>query len=121
MKKLSVGIIGYGRIGNEHAGWLERCAGAKPVAVADPTGARRAMAGKRGLKAYEKVDELLSDSAIDAVLVSTATSMHCEQALAALAAGKHVMIEKPMALDLAQAKRIVNEAMARQRIVSVFH
>lgn len=118
---LSVGIIGFGRIGDEHAAWLRQCDGATPVAVADATAARREKAASLGLKTCEMPEQLLADPTIDAVLIATPTSMHAEHALAALTAGKHLMIEKPMALDLPQAKRIVAEAEARGRVVSVFH
>src|SRR5258707_3012137 len=121
MQKLQVGIIGFGRIGNEHAGWLNNCSGASPVAVADATPARRAKAAERGLKIFETPEQLLSDPKIDAVLIATPTSMHCPHAIAALMAGKHVMIEKPMALDLAESKKIIEEARRANRIVSVFH
>src|SRR5580658_9864999 len=104
MSILRVGIIGFGRIGAEHAGWLEGCANIRAVAVADVTPARREMAQRRGLMARERVEELLADPDIDVILVSTPTSMHFEQALAALVAGKHVMVEKPIATNLEQAR-----------------
>src|SRR5690348_7901150 len=110
MKKIGVGIIGFGRIGNEHAGWLRACSKAAPLAASDPTPARREKAAAIGLAAHDEVASLLDDPAIDVVLIATPTSMHCDHALAALVAGKHVMIEKPMALDLPQAKRIVDAA-----------
>jgi scyllo-inositol 2-dehydrogenase (NADP+) len=121
METLAVGIIGFGRIGNEHASWLSQCACARPVAVADATAARRAKASEQGLKVFETPEQLLREGKIDAVLIATPTAMHCDHALAALSAGKHVMIEKPMALDLAESKRIVTEADRQKRMVSVFH
>ena len=121
MNSLSVGIIGYGRIGHEHAAWLRQSAAARPAAVADTTPGRRALAASSGLRVYEQIDPMLRDASIDAVLIATPTSMHFDHAMAALAADKHVMIEKPMALDLPQGKRIVEEAGRRNRIVSVFH
>jgi scyllo-inositol 2-dehydrogenase (NADP+) len=121
MGKLAVGIIGFGRIGNEHAAWLRQCADIEPTAVADATPARRELARASSLKTFEFPEQMLSDAAIDAVLIATPTSMHADHAMAAIEAGKHVMIEKPMALDLPQAKRIVDAATARQCIVSVFH
>jgi predicted dehydrogenase len=121
MDKLAVGIIGFGRIGNEHAAWLRQSEHIEPIAVADATPARREMARAAGLKTFETPEQMLSDAAIDAVLIATPTSMHADHALAAIDAGKHVMIEKPMALDLPQAKRIVDAATARHRVVSVFH
>jgi predicted dehydrogenase len=121
MDKLAVGILGFVRIGKEHAGWLRHCGSAAAVAVADATPARREIAAGMGLRTADTPEQLLNDSSIDTVLIATPTSMHCDHTLAALAAGKHVMIEKPMALDLPQAKRIVEAAVARKRLVSVFH
>jgi scyllo-inositol 2-dehydrogenase (NADP+) len=122
MQPLGVGIIGYGRIGAEHAGWLAASEGAaRAVATDDVTPARRALAESRGLRAYDTTDRLLADPHVEAVLVATPTAMHAEHALAALAAGKHVMVEKPMALDLAQSRQLVEEAERRGLVLSVFH
>ncbi|MEA2734840.1 MAG: scyllo-inositol 2-dehydrogenase [Humisphaera sp.] len=118
---LSVGIIGFGRIGAEHAGWLQSAQGIRAVATSDPTPARRAIAEQGGLRAHESVASLIEDKNVDAVLVSTPTAMHHEHASAALRAGKHVMVEKPIALDLAQSKSLVELAERQQRVLSVFH
>src|SRR5438309_1508887 len=104
---LSVGIIGFGRIGAEHAGWLASAKGIAAVATSDPTPARRELAASRGLRAYDSIDALLANPAVDVVLVATPTASHHEHASAALRAGKHVMVEKPMALDLPQARGLV--------------
>ncbi len=118
---MRVGIIGFGRIGAEHAGWLRAAKGIEPVAVADLTAARRDLAQSRGLKPYEKYQDLLGDREIDGVLVSSATAMHFAHASAALAAGKHVMVEKPMALDLKHSAELVRHANEASRVLSVFH
>ena len=81
---LSVGIIGFGRIGAEHAGWLASARGVRAVAASDPTAARRAIAEQRGLRAYDSIDALISDDAVDVVLVSTPTAMHLDHASRAL-------------------------------------
>jgi predicted dehydrogenase len=121
MQDIQVGIIGFGRIGAEHAGWLNEARGIRPVAADDITPARRALASSRGLKTYDTLDAMIDDRSLDAVLVSTPTAMHFEHAMRALAAGKHVMIEKPMALDLDEARLLVQEARSRRRVLSVFH
>ncbi|HEV8377893.1 MAG TPA: Gfo/Idh/MocA family oxidoreductase, partial [Tepidisphaeraceae bacterium] len=105
MTPISVGIIGFGRIGAEHARWLSQCQGARPTAVADATPARQQIAQQLGLKSYSTIADLLWDDSINAILVSTPTSMHFEHVQLALNAGKHVLVEKPMALDLDQARR----------------
>ena len=64
---------------------------------------------------YESIDALLADPAIDAVDICLPTDLHEPVALRALRAGKHVLVEKPMALDGASARRIIAEAEARSR------
>jgi len=118
---LAVGIIGFGRIGAEHAGWLSAANGIRATAVADFTPARRALAKERGLAVHDEIAPLLNDPTIDAILVSSPTATHFEHASAALAAGKHVMVEKPMALDLRQSRGLVELAKKHQRVLSVFH
>jgi scyllo-inositol 2-dehydrogenase (NADP+) len=121
MDKIGVGIIGFGRIGAEHAGWLGRAKGIEAVAVADGTPARQELARQRGLRVYGTVEELLEDRGVGAVLVATPTAMHFEHAMAALDAGRHVLVEKPMALDLAQSQQMVAAAGERAVVLSVFH
>ena len=121
MKPLGIGIIGFGRIGAEHAGWLSTAKNARAVAVADPTPIRRTLAESRSLRSYPHHHALLKDPEVDAILVATPTAMHREHASESLAAGKHVMIEKPMALDLDQSRDLVGRASAAGRILSVFH
>jgi predicted dehydrogenase len=121
MDKIGVGIIGFGRIGAEHAAWLAKAARIEAVAVADGTPARQELAQQRGLRVYTTVEQLLEDRGVHAVLVATPTAMHFEHAMLALSAGKHVLVEKPMALDLAQSRQMVGEAAERGLVLSVFH
>lgn len=121
MRRLGVGIVGFGRIGAEHAAWLRQTETCEAVAVFDPTPARRAMAEERGLRSTETIDELLSDARVDAVLIATPTSMHFDHARAALAAGKHMMVEKPVTLDARQALELGLQAKEVGKVVSVFH
>ncbi len=121
MNPVAVGIIGFGRIGAEHAGWIAASQHMRVAEVYDATPARRELATARGLATHESLDLLLTSPRVEAVLISAPTSMHFELAIEALRSGKHVMIEKPIALDLAQAKAIADEATAQNKLVSVFH
>jgi predicted dehydrogenase len=112
-----VGVIGFGRIGAEHAGWIAR-SGATVSAVYDPTPARLELARSRGLPTAGSLRELLDRC--DAVLVATPTSFHHEHTLTCLAAGKHVMVEKPMALTLDQSLEMVSAARSAGRMLCVF-
>jgi predicted dehydrogenase len=120
MKKFGVGIIGFGRIGAEHAGWLASAKGIQAVAVADSTPARQELAQKRSLRVHSSIESLLNHPEVDAILVATPTAMHFQHTTAALAAGKHVLVEKPMALDLDQSRQLVADAKDRGLVLSVF-
>lgn len=119
-QKLSVGIVGFGRIGAEHAGWIQASRHLRVGAVFDPTPARADIAGSRGFDGASSLDRMLADSSIDAVLISTPTSMHFEQASLAIRAGKHVMVEKPVALDAQHAIELKSLADARGVKLCVF-
>ena len=117
---LHIGIIGFGRIGNEHAAWLSQCTNARPVLVYDPTPQRRTLAESRGLQTVDSLDGICRDANVDAVLISTPTAMHFEHASAALSAGKHVMVEKPITLDYEHSKKLTDQAQAAGKLLSVF-
>jgi predicted dehydrogenase len=121
MSQIGVGIIGFGRIGAEHAGWLASADGIRAIAVADPTPARRELAVSRGLAAYETTEQMLDDSSVQAVLVATPSAMHLDCGIAALSSGRHVMVEKPLALDLPQSQQLADLAHRQRRVLSVFH
>jgi scyllo-inositol 2-dehydrogenase (NADP+) len=118
---INVGIIGFGRIGAEHSAWLGHTKTIRAAAVADATAARRDLAQQHGLRTFERFEALLEDRTIDAVLVATPTAMHFEHVSLALSAGKHVMVEKPMAMDFPQAQELANRAKNVRRVLSVFH
>ena len=121
MNTLRVGIIGFGRIGAEHANWLSSAKNAVAVAVVDATPGRQELARSRGLRVSESLEAMLADASIDAVLISSPTAMHFDHASQALTANKHVMVEKPLALDLPQARLLRDEAELSRLTLSVFH
>lgn len=67
------------------------------------------------------LEEVLSDNTVDLVVIATPNDTHAPLARQALLAGKHVVIDKPFALDLAQAKALVELAEKQQRLLSIFH
>jgi predicted dehydrogenase len=72
-----------------------------------------------GTRAWPSVEEAVQDPAVDAVYIALPVAMHAEAAIAALRAGKHVLCEKPMALNNRQAERMVAEARASGRLLGV--
>jgi len=77
---LHVGIVGFGRIGAEHAGWIAQTENVRVGRVCDFTPARRDVANSSGLRAVGALDELLSFTPLDAVLISTPTVFHFDNA-----------------------------------------
>ena len=65
--------------------------------------------------------ELLRDASIDAIVIATPVSSHFELGMAALKAGKHVLIEKPLAANAVQATQLIEEAVTRKRVLMVDH
>ena len=65
-----------------------------------------------GCAHYGSAQELLADDSVEAVVVSTPSDTHCEYTLAAAAAGKHVLCEKPMALDRHESRRMIEACRA---------
>lgn len=113
-----VGIVGFGRIGAEHAGWIARSGVACVSAVWDVTSARRQLAASRGLPVARSPDELFETCR--AVLVATPTAFHFADTMAALGAGRHVLVEKPMALGGPEARQMAAEAARQGKVLEVF-
>jgi predicted dehydrogenase len=115
-----VGIAGAGFIGGVHAR-SARLAGAQLVGVSASTPeSARAAAGPLGAeRSFDSSDELVRDPGIDGVHICTPNHLHLPLAEAALAAGKHVICEKPLAMDAAGAARLVEAAAASGRHAGV--
>src|SRR4051794_3528229 len=104
------GLLGCGRIAKRHSDLLggNHIVGAKLVAVCDSDRTRAdAIATKFAVAAHDDIDELLSRDDIDAVAVLTPSGLHPRHAIACAQAGKHVVVEKPMALRLQDADDMI--------------
>lgn len=119
---IRVGVIGTGNIGQDHIRRLTRVtAGAEVTAVTDiDTGRARAIAQQIGARALADGAEVIADSAVDAVLVASSAPTHAELVLAAVAAGKPVFCEKPLATAADDCLRILDAEVGRgTRLVQV--
>ncbi len=116
-----VGIIGCGAIGDQHSQALYKHPDAELVACADiaESAVARSAALYDVLDTYTNPRELLRQKDLDAVVICVPPKWHAELFLEALAEGKHVFIEKPLAMDLAEADRMAEAAMISDRIVGV--
>jgi myo-inositol 2-dehydrogenase/D-chiro-inositol 1-dehydrogenase len=107
---VGVALIGSGRMGTFHGETVaRRLPGARLVAVADPApGAADRLAGMLGAdRAYPDVRAVWEDDAVDAVVIAAPARTHAGLVVAAAFAGKHVFCEKPMAVSLADADRVI--------------
>ena len=120
---LDVAILGSGRMAEVHAAALAANPrfGRLAAVHGRNAAAARKLAKAHGARASTSLAEVLSDPRIRAVVVATPTATHREFVLSALDAGKHVLVEKPLALSTAEAGEIVRAAEAQERIVMVAH
>ncbi len=120
---IRVAVIGFGYWGPNLARNFRECAGTDLVAIVDPSPARHAAAARRfpRVATAPTADDVLGRADVDAVAIATPVATHAALALAALRAGKHVLVEKPMAASLAEAEAIVAEATRRGLTLMVDH
>jgi predicted dehydrogenase len=120
---LRVGLIGFGYWGPNLARNLGEIRALTLAAVADKRPDRREAVADRypGVQLFEDPAELVSRPDIDAVVVATPVATHYELGLAALKAGKDVLIEKPLAATGAEAEMLVEVAQRERRVLMVDH
>jgi predicted dehydrogenase len=120
---LRIGVIGYGYWGPN----LVRNFAADPrtrvVAIAEPNPARRQVAATvvPHIKCVAEADAVIADPAVDAVAIATPIFTHHALAKAALDAGKHVVVEKPLAPSVAEAEELADLARRQGRVLMVDH
>jgi len=111
--KVRFGIVGTGMIGKYHAQAVREAAGAELVAVCRGNpGQTEAAAKEYGVPCEPSYDALLARRDVDAVCIATPSGLHAAQVVAAARAGKHVLVEKPMALTLADADAMIEACRA---------
>ncbi|MFN7956423.1 MAG: Gfo/Idh/MocA family oxidoreductase [bacterium] len=119
--QLRLAIVGCGAISRMHLNAVEASGGAVRVTAAVDTAIERAeaVAAETGAMPFASLDAALADGDFDAVAILLPPALHERAACAALAAGKHVLLEKPMALELAACDRILATARAAGRVLMV--
>ena len=124
MEKVRIGVIGCGGIANgKHMPAEKKNPNAEMVAFCDIIEERAIKAnkeyGNETSKVYTDYKELLKDKTIDAVLVLTHNSEHCRITVDALNAGKHVLCEKPMAMNYEEAKKMIEARDRSGKILTI--
>lgn len=108
-RTLKVAVAGLGVASTQILPALESLPGFELVAAADPRAdARAAFEARFHGRTYESVETLCDDPAVEAVWISTPNQFHCAHVMAAAERGKHVVVEKPMALSIEECERMVD-------------
>jgi len=119
---IGVGFIGAGDVSILHAAAVKNCPGARLVGLWNRSPERaKERATAFGCRTYASPAELLADPAIDAVFVLTNLETHREYTLQALEAGKHVLVEKPVGVTVAEIEQMRDAAAARRLVCMPGH
>lgn len=120
---LKVAVIGYGYWGPNLVRNFVESSDAEVVTVVDinPNNLKRVTKRYPAIKTSTSVQDVFTDERINAVAIATPVNTHYDLALQALQAGKHVLVEKPMASSSEQAKHLIAEAQARKLVLMVDH
>src|SRR4026209_2367596 len=120
---IRLGVIGYGYWGPNLVRNFMEAPGSTVVAVCDLRSERIEQLKVRypSIKICNDAAQLFADTNIDAIAIATPVSTHFDLSMAALQAGKHVLVEKPLASNSEQAMRLIEEAAARKRVLMVDH
>jgi predicted dehydrogenase len=119
-KKLKMGVAGVGHFGKFHAAKIAASPAAELVAVADSNGGQaREVAALYGISGFDEPRDMLGQ--IDAVTVAVPTRAHFEVAQGFLEAGVHVLLEKPIADNLDDAKRLIALAQEKNLVLQIGH
>ena len=122
-RPLRAGVIGVGMMGLHHVRvWDESVDGVSLVAVADPNAeAARSAVQARSARPFDDPDRMLAESGLDLVSVVAPTGLHVPVTLAALEAGAHVLVEKPIAATHDEAAEMIAAAASAGRMLTVGH
>jgi myo-inositol 2-dehydrogenase/D-chiro-inositol 1-dehydrogenase len=120
--KIGVALIGTGGVANMHAqGFQQNPEVALIGAYSRTVEKRDSFAQSYGIGTYDSVDALLADQKVDAVAILTPTPTHVDYATAAINAGKHVLLEKPVASDTAELETLITAAQAGKVVCMPSH
>ncbi|CAN5662132.1 Gfo/Idh/MocA family oxidoreductase [soil metagenome] len=122
MASLRIAVLGAGFMGGTHARAFHKLEDIEIAAIYAQTGTRaEPLAAEVGSRRTDDLASILDDDSIDAVDICLPTPEHRSATEAALAAGKHVLLEKPLSLSMEDAEAIVKASDASDRIVMVAH
>jgi predicted dehydrogenase len=123
-EKVRIGLIGCGGMANAHLKWMTEIPEAEVVAINEPSAAAMEKTYEknprvRSVPVYQDYQELLADPNVDAVQIHSPHTVHFQQAMDALAAGKHVLLEKPMVTQTKDALTLIEAHKKTDRILMI--
>lgn len=122
MRPVGIGLVGLGRWGRNYLKTLLALPECRLVAVADSNpSTHAAVAGEAGIAVRESVAQLLSDPAVEALVIAAPDRTHYTLSAAALSVGRDVLVEKPMALEPMEAVALAEQAESSGRVLAVGH
>ncbi len=123
MERVRFGLIGYGAWGSHHARAIAKTEGAELTAIASrsPKSCGAAQADHPTARVYDDYRALLDRETLDVVDVVLPTYLHHEVARAVLASGRHLLLEKPMALSVAECDDLIDLARRRGKVLAIGH
>lgn len=121
MNPVGIAVIGCGTIGEFHLRAIREIPGARLAGISDrPEERVREIAAREGCPGASDYRELLDRADVDLVTIATPSGSHARIAGEALEAGKHVLVEKPMAMTAAEASDVIRRAAEKRLVLSVF-
>jgi predicted dehydrogenase len=121
-REIGVAFVGAGVVAEMHGRGLAATSGARLIGVYDPNTTRaNKLAHKFGGRRFENLDELLADEQVEAVQVLTPMELHVPVALKSMAAGKHVLLEKPLAATAGEILRLQAASKKYRRVCMPAH
>ncbi len=118
---VGVGLVGYGAIARAHAASITATPGLRLRGICEVSAERRELAARDwAVPTHSSSQDLFDDPEVGLVVVGTPPSAHADVVLAALAAGKHVVCEKPFALRVQEVDWMIDSAASRDRVLTVF-
>lgn len=109
-KRIRLAVIGYGTMGSWHIGKAKTLPEIEIAGIYDINPERIELATTRGYRAYESMEVLLADPSVDLVTVAVPNHLHRDICIAAMDAGKHVICEKPVAMDSKELQEMIDAA-----------
>lgn len=116
-----IAVVGAGLIGRRHVVAVNAAQGVELACIVDPAPAAQAYAAEFGVPCVPDIAAMIALGGVDGVILSTPNTMHADGALACIAAGLPVLIEKPLTTDLASARQVVAAAEAADVPIATGH